>query len=195
MKLEKMADKINRRDQIVDAASHLFIGQGYTATSVRQIAEAVGCTEAALYYHFKDGKRELFQAVVEANLPDFLGMLDQCENASSLHELILQVSRNVARAGRLRIQKMQWLLREFSLLSDEERSFLHKNQLAFYDKLAGLIGGFVDDPVEASELAWTVASALFGYMSLFVVLDLQSLVDFSADRLAVILANVLAQGR
>jgi len=60
--------KTNRRDLIVETAARLFIEQGYTATSVRRIAEAVGCTEAALYYHFKDGKRQLLQAVVESEI-------------------------------------------------------------------------------------------------------------------------------
>jgi TetR/AcrR family transcriptional regulator, cholesterol catabolism regulator len=49
-------DRINRRDQIIDTAAQLFQEQGYTATSVRQIADAVGVTEAALYYHFLNAK-------------------------------------------------------------------------------------------------------------------------------------------
>jgi AcrR family transcriptional regulator len=60
-----MAQKINRQELIVAKATELFMAQGYNATSVRQIAEAAGCTDAALYYHFRDGKRALFQAVIE----------------------------------------------------------------------------------------------------------------------------------
>ena len=67
-----MPERINRRDNIVDAAAHLFVQNGYDATSVRQIADVVGVTEAALYYHFKDGKRELMQAVLECNMPDLM---------------------------------------------------------------------------------------------------------------------------
>ena len=54
---------ISQRALIVDVAVQLFIENGYAATSVRQIAEHVGCSEAAKCYHFKDGKYELFQAV------------------------------------------------------------------------------------------------------------------------------------
>lgn len=38
--------------RILEAARALFAEQGYRATSMRQIAERVGVTKAALYYHF-----------------------------------------------------------------------------------------------------------------------------------------------
>jgi AcrR family transcriptional regulator len=66
-----MSDRINRKDLIIEIASDLFLKQGYEATSVRQIADAVGVTEAALYYHFKEGKRELLQAVFACQMPNF----------------------------------------------------------------------------------------------------------------------------
>src|SRR5947209_17032923 len=37
---------------ILDTAQRLFEQQGYDATSLRQIAEAVGMTKAAVYYHY-----------------------------------------------------------------------------------------------------------------------------------------------
>ncbi len=40
------------RDEILATALQLFTVQGYDATSLRQIAERLGFTKAALYYHF-----------------------------------------------------------------------------------------------------------------------------------------------
>jgi AcrR family transcriptional regulator len=40
------------RERILDAAMRLFIDQGYDKTSLREIAEALGITKAAVYYHF-----------------------------------------------------------------------------------------------------------------------------------------------
>jgi AcrR family transcriptional regulator len=40
------------RDQILKTAMALFTSQGYDATSLRQIADRLGFTKAALYYHF-----------------------------------------------------------------------------------------------------------------------------------------------
>jgi AcrR family transcriptional regulator len=41
------------RERILDAATDLFIELGYDKASLREIAERVGVTKAALYYHFE----------------------------------------------------------------------------------------------------------------------------------------------
>jgi AcrR family transcriptional regulator len=51
------------RDRILDAALTLFAEKGYEATSMREIAEQLGMTKAALYYHF-DGKDSIVLALL-----------------------------------------------------------------------------------------------------------------------------------
>ncbi len=41
------------RERILDVALQLFTEQGYDKTSLREIAEQLGITKAALYYHFE----------------------------------------------------------------------------------------------------------------------------------------------
>jgi AcrR family transcriptional regulator len=41
------------RDRILDVAQELFTRQGYDKTSLRDIAERLGITKAALYYYFE----------------------------------------------------------------------------------------------------------------------------------------------
>src|SRR6478736_2511744 len=41
------------RDEILDAAGELFTTTGYTGTSTRTIAEAVGIRQASLYHYFR----------------------------------------------------------------------------------------------------------------------------------------------
>jgi AcrR family transcriptional regulator len=41
------------RELILDIALELFVDQGYDKTSLRDIAERLGTTKAALYYHFE----------------------------------------------------------------------------------------------------------------------------------------------
>ncbi|MFJ9040861.1 TetR/AcrR family transcriptional regulator [Streptomyces sp. NPDC102406] len=43
----------NTRQRIQDVALELIAEQGYEKTSLREIAERLGVTKAALYYHFK----------------------------------------------------------------------------------------------------------------------------------------------
>ena len=52
------------RQKILDVALDLFISQGYDKVSLREIAEQVGVTKAALYYHFAS-KEELFKTLID----------------------------------------------------------------------------------------------------------------------------------
>ncbi len=45
-------DEGDTRERILDVALDLFIEQGYDKTTLRQIAEPLGFTQAAIYYHF-----------------------------------------------------------------------------------------------------------------------------------------------
>ncbi len=60
-------DSCLTRNCIIEQATRLFVSRGYHAVSMREIAEAVGVTKAALYYHFSD-KEALFVAVLTASL-------------------------------------------------------------------------------------------------------------------------------
>jgi AcrR family transcriptional regulator len=55
-------DANSTRERILDAALDLFVAQGYDGTSLRQIAEQLGVTKAALYYHF-ESKEEILRAL------------------------------------------------------------------------------------------------------------------------------------
>jgi AcrR family transcriptional regulator len=50
------------KDRILDVALDLFVEQGFDGTSVREIAERVGTTKAALYYYFAS-KDEILMAL------------------------------------------------------------------------------------------------------------------------------------
>ncbi|MFQ5857347.1 MAG: TetR/AcrR family transcriptional regulator [Anaerolineae bacterium] len=52
------------RNTILHVASRLFVRQGYTATSIRQIAEEAGIGKATVYHHFAN-KEAIVLALVE----------------------------------------------------------------------------------------------------------------------------------
>jgi AcrR family transcriptional regulator len=176
-------ERINRRDIIIETASQLFIQQGYGATSVRQIAEEVGMTEAALYYHFKEGKRELLKAVFECQMPDLVKVLESCGDANSLADLIRKLGHSLAKTAPGRVMKFRWLIGEFPNLNEQERALIHEKKIAFHDGLVDLIVPFVEDVEKANTLAWTLICTLFGYGQLFWSLDLKSRVDFPVESL------------
>jgi AcrR family transcriptional regulator len=187
-----VSERTNRRDLIIVVASELFIEQGYKATSVRQIARAAGCTEAAIYYHFKNGKRQLFQEVVEDNIPDFLRVLDACQGAESLYDLIRQYGYGLYETSEESLRSYRWLVAEFPKLNEEERALFHKTALAFHVKFAELVEPFVDDPSVASAIAWIMICATRGHRSLFYDLNIQSMMDFPRMDLVEMLARSLA---
>jgi AcrR family transcriptional regulator len=55
-------DANSTRERILDVALELFAAQGYDGTSLRQIAEQLGVTKAALYYHF-ESKEDIIRAL------------------------------------------------------------------------------------------------------------------------------------
>ncbi|MFF5179425.1 TetR/AcrR family transcriptional regulator [Micromonospora sp. NPDC000316] len=55
------------RERIKAVALELFTEQGYEKTSLREIAERLGVTKAALYYHFKS-KDDIVASFVEERL-------------------------------------------------------------------------------------------------------------------------------
>jgi TetR/AcrR family transcriptional regulator, cholesterol catabolism regulator len=62
--LSRVSRQDNRRVQLLDAAARLFRERGYHATSMRDIAKAVGMLSGSIYYHF-DSKEEILLAVYE----------------------------------------------------------------------------------------------------------------------------------
>ncbi len=69
-----------RRDEILTAAKELFIQEGYEATTIRRIADAVGVSAPALYLYFRDK-----EAILLALCDQTFGLLiDQMEEMAKL---------------------------------------------------------------------------------------------------------------
>lgn len=58
-----LTEESNRRADIVRAAGRLFHQKGYAATTIRDIADAVGMRSGSPFYHFKT-KHDMLRAVV-----------------------------------------------------------------------------------------------------------------------------------
>jgi AcrR family transcriptional regulator len=62
------------RSRIQEIAFRLFTEQGYEATSLREIAEELGVTKAALYYHFRT-KEDIVTGMVDDRLEELEELL------------------------------------------------------------------------------------------------------------------------
>src|SRR3954465_461326 len=70
-----VTDQPPTRERILDAALTLFADQGYDATSMREIAEQLGITKPALYYHF-DSKADIVRAMLADTEEQVTGLVE-----------------------------------------------------------------------------------------------------------------------
>jgi AcrR family transcriptional regulator len=71
----RTSGRTNRRSDILRAAEKLMRLHGLSGVTTRQISEEAGCSEGALYVHFK-GRLELLLAMLEQSLPSMLVPLE-----------------------------------------------------------------------------------------------------------------------
>lgn len=65
-----MTAKGTTKQEILDAALKLFSVQGYEATSISQLAEAVGIRKASLYSHFEN-KQAILDALIQTTMEEY----------------------------------------------------------------------------------------------------------------------------
>ncbi len=137
------------RDRIIEQATRLFVSRGYHAMSMREIAEAVGVTKAALYYHFSD-KEALFVAVLTASLDRL--------------EAILQAARATGATAREQVREMLNGIfaqspdqRAIVRVARQEMAALSQDTLEqfgrlYYTKFVGQVEAILADGVARREL-------------------------------------------
>jgi AcrR family transcriptional regulator len=94
------------RERIQDVALELFTEQGYEATSLREIAERLGVTKAALYYHFKT-KDDIITSLVERQVAHLAELLDwareQPRTVDTRREFVRRYAEMLRQAGHERL--------------------------------------------------------------------------------------------
>ena len=71
--------RTDTRSRAQKVALELFAEQGYEKTSLREIAERLGVTKAALYYHFKS-KEDIVHSFTDDYFAEFDALLDWAKN-------------------------------------------------------------------------------------------------------------------
>lgn len=80
------------KEKIMQTAAELFEEHGYREVSMRKIAQQLGYSHGAIYYHFKD-KAELFSAMIAHNFEELTAVIDSAISANP-------------EAGRTRLQEL-----------------------------------------------------------------------------------------
>ncbi|WP_235459381.1 TetR/AcrR family transcriptional regulator [Streptomyces olivochromogenes] len=94
----------NTRQRIQDVALELFAEQGYEKTSLREIAERLDVTKAALYYHFKT-KEEIIVSLFEDLTKPIGDLIEwggrQPRTLETKHEIVRRYSQALVDAAPL----------------------------------------------------------------------------------------------
>jgi AcrR family transcriptional regulator len=91
---------VDRRDVILERAADLFARQGVAATTVREIADAVGILSGSLYHHFAS-KDDIVDAIVGSFMDDLVSRYDEVlaatdDSAERLRGLVVASLATVA---------------------------------------------------------------------------------------------------
>lgn len=111
--------------RVLDVAEMLFMDRGYSAITLRDIADELGMKQASLYYHFPGGKEQLFLAMAERMFDrHHQGVVDAL--ASGETDLRAQLRGVAEWFGSQRPMKFMGMMHaDVAALSEE-----HKEQLA-----------------------------------------------------------------
>ena len=95
------ADSLDRREVILGAAAELFAAKGVAATTVREIADAVGILSGSLYHHFAS-KQSIVEEILTSYLEDlqksYAAVLSERATPSEqLHNLVCKSLETVTR--------------------------------------------------------------------------------------------------
>lgn len=102
------ATEADTRSRIQEIALELFTDQGYEATSLREIAERLGVTKAALYYHFRT-KDDIIASLVEDTGSKIEDLIDWAESqprtAQTRLEFVRRYSALLFEGGHYRLMR------------------------------------------------------------------------------------------
>jgi AcrR family transcriptional regulator len=167
----------NTRQRIQDVALELFAEQGYEKTSLREIAERLDVTKAALYYHFKT-KEEIIVSLFEDLTRPIEDLIEW--GRSQPHTLATK----------------QEVVRRYSrVLADAEPlfRFMHDNQGTvrdlrigdtFKDRMRDLRDILIDPKADLVDQVRSVSAMFTLHAGMFLMQDLEG--DFEKKRTAVL---------
>lgn len=130
--------RTDTRDRVLSVALRLFASQGYAKTSLREIADELGVTKAALYFHYKT-KEDILAGILLGNLDNLNAIIDDVAPRTSTlrgrEELLRRIAEYQATGSVHLIKLMRENFTELSKLPLGEE--IRKTQRRLLDAIAG----------------------------------------------------------
>lgn len=162
----KTASSKKRTQDIIDAAAQIFHEQGYSDTSVHDIAEAVGILKGSLYYYIRSKEDLLFQVLSDVH-DAFKGIVERTRaiDEPAIERLRYYIGQHVI-FNTQNVTKMAVFYHDYRSLSEKPLAEIVERRRYYEDYLRGLIAeaqkeGSVNPDLNPKLAAFT----LFGMMN------------------------------
>jgi AcrR family transcriptional regulator len=178
-----MEEERSTRDRILDVALDMFVEQGYDKTSLREIAEKMGFSKAALYYHFAS-KADILMGLhlrMHDAVDDLIPELETASASVTGWERFLSTGIDRMLANRKLFLLHQVNQQAFEKIHNKDHADQHVDMEERVSKL------FADPSVPARQRALMAASFAAGFITpmmagrLFPESDLHDLADTLRD--------------
>ena len=133
---------MDTREKILDTATRLFSTQGYSTTSLSQVAKEARVSKALIFWHF-DNKETLFRTALQRTLePYFINVVDELEGLSEIDQIKRLIDEYYAFVSR-NIYSVKFVV---SLILREEK---HPDDLVSHvNELQHVYGNLLADIIE-----------------------------------------------
>ena len=187
------------RQQILEVARELFLSKGYKGVSMKEVAEEVQVTSAALYYHFPGGKQDLFFNIIQKMLEDWTqGAILATAQSQGLQEDLIQLTQYLLTLPMDRFSILARDIHENVLDRDAQRAALEKMQHVFVQHVADLFQQAIDAGEIDKEIPAEVLATMYEGMSISLLrsqhLKIGGVERYNSEQLAGFVVSVLLKG-
>lgn len=138
---------VQSKEKLIDTALELFSSQGYTGTTVKDIAKEAGVTDGLIYHYFSS-KEELLHAVLAKH-----NFLEDVQHILQFHDE-LHVDQTLYRLGerllKLMVNKSSFVVMIFG--EAQRNEMIAKRLEALVNKGVTALGSFLEKRAENGEI-------------------------------------------
>ncbi|MFO7934860.1 MAG: TetR/AcrR family transcriptional regulator [Bacteroidales bacterium] len=146
----------SRRQQIMDAALHLFANEGYAHCTISNLAEHAGISKGLMYNYFSS-KQELLESIIQQGLNELLNLFDPNRDGILTSGEFVEFIRKLFSI--MRGNKEFWVLYVSILMQPGVKEHLNERSIPGYREFIRILmdyltrKGFEDPELEALTLS------------------------------------------
>jgi AcrR family transcriptional regulator len=187
------------QQQILEVAQELFLSRGYKGVSMKDVAEEIQVTSAALYYHFPGGKQDLFFNIIKKMLEDWAqGAILATAQSQGLKEELIKLTRYLLTLPIDRFSILARDIHENVLDRDTQRAALEQLQHVFVQHVTDLFQQAIDAGEINQEIPAEVLATMYEGMSISLLrsqhMAIGGVERYDATQLAGFVVSVLLRG-